>query len=261
MTIKIYANSSISGTVLELTTLNPVVILGASIVEDDTGRVINGDGVRTYLALVALIESNKRSRHSMIMPQFTAEHHLVFLKAGLSVSHQSNSANFFGQLQNNWSQYGFETAAHPQSANTLEQTIVETGAGHEGVLAHVMCGGLSGTGDITIRVTADGEVHTFLVEGITNSRRFCIGDFVQFSPSTDSNLSTGEFSAFDAGYQTTRPLGMVTPNDTASKGMKIGIPFEDSLKVTMQGSVNFNVGSSSNKSVAVWLTHIPQGVL
>ena len=234
------------------------VALLDSAITIDANALTNSSSIKD-LVTVGNASAVLSPKHSMIMPKYVTLDHYVYLKYGGSV-YGSNTTFFYTYLQTNFTHKPYGTATLEQAADNLEQEIMDTGVGHKGVLTHAICAGLSGVGDQTIRVYADDKVYTFISEVTPVGSKFCIGDFEQFAPN-NASLAVSNLGNLDEGYGANTKLGMLTPAQSAAKGLPVGIPFTDRLRVTVQGSVNFNVGSTTNKCVAAWLNYIPEGVL
>lgn len=200
------------------------------------------------------------SGRNMLMPEYIRHYLDVSIKTGESSTDNSSTAGFYSKVQTDFSTRLMDTATLQVTADTTEQTIIDTGTGKQGVLTQILSTRLSLAGDITIRVTADGILTTFTRGLSDGDNKLCIGDFANWlSSGTVAQQYGGQLNP---GYDTVTNLQstMLTPEDSASKGLPFGIVFEDSLKVTIQGSVSLLAGSSTHKAVAAWLTYIPEGL-
>jgi hypothetical protein len=214
------------------------------------------------MALIPVNNKSKVGGKALTMPQFVTADNNIYLKTSNNAFYESNNGAFYGALQQNFNDFPFEIATFQQAASTSEQTIIDTGSGKQGVLTQVICAGLSSAGTSTIRVTTDGVTHVFSRYLPTATRLFSIGDFLTYRPAISTNQSTGPSSGLSFGFSLSfQLLTMMPPTYSASKGLPIGMVFHDSLKVTIQGSVNFTAGGSNNKSVAAYLDYIPKGVI
>jgi len=199
---------------------------------------------------------------AMLMPEKTQDALTVWLKDGAS-ARTSTTTQFYTALENDLSELLFEAATLQVISNTDEQEIFDTGTGKSGVLTQVISPRLTATGDVTIRVYVDGALkHTFIRTLLqANTSVLCIGDFANWIA---SNASVSQYGGDDnAGYaiHSAQGITMLSPQDTAAKGLPFGIVFEDRLQVSVQGSVNLTAGSTTHKAAAAWLTYIPEGVL
>lgn len=195
---------------------------------------------------------------------------IIAVASNLNIKTTSNNtesdggANFYSQgMSADFTGLDFETAQLTNVSDTLEQTIIDTGAGVSGVLTQIKSPAISAAGNITIRVTIDGKVTTFISEATANAQVMCVGDFAAWQASSVlASNSSGYGDAGNSGYNpiNSNKLTMLTPKDSLFKGLPIGMVFKDSMKVTVQASVNFNAGSASNKGVAAWLNYIPEGI-
>lgn len=198
-----------------------------------------------------------------IMPIFTALQSGLKIKDGAGSVKLANSTPFYTTIEADHSAGLFDTATLQPVADQLEQTIVDTGTGKSGVLTQVMGARTSGT--MIIRVYIDGSITEFEHTPPSSDYVMCVGDF---SPWEATNLATsavGVGSRADIGWVLTnssRLHTMLSPENSAAKGLPIGMVFEDSLKVTFQavGSAAI-IGSTTTKAVAAWLNYIPEGLV
>lgn len=204
----------------------------------------------------------------MIMPTIIVNAANLKLKKGLTTVSASNDSLFYDAIQLTHDILDYDTATLSYDNDSTEQTIIDTGTGKSGVLTQVITPPMDTSGIATIRVTIDGDVSVFttpLVQTLS-SMVFCLGDFATWTPQGGTN-SIGIGSGSNVGYGTTNPsaeqsAAMLTPVDSAMKGLPIGMPFEDSMKVTIQSSTAWSAATGSQrKAAAAWLTYIPKGVI
>ena len=200
------------------------------------------------------------SGKGMVMPQFISDTVDVGIKDGLTSTENSTTAGFYAALELDYSSTVFDVTTLSQLADQLEQTIIDTGTGFEGVLTQILGPRITAGGTVTIRVYADSDVFTFTGVMSTTTKVLCIGDFVTFSSVTTAGSQYG--GANNPGYSanTDQTITMLTPTDTASRGMLIGIPHKDSLKVTVQGSLDLIAGGATTKCSVSRLTYLPKGI-
>jgi hypothetical protein len=176
----------------------------------------------------------------------------------------STSSNFYSNLEIDLTKYGMEIATLANTTGTEEQTILDTGTGKSGVLTQILCPAITSAGVITVRVTVDGIEKSFITtENITTTNeKFFIGDSLPFDTSTTAGNGTGYGSGLAVSYGTAlgRELLFLSPLDSLSRGLPIGMVFRDSLKVTIQTTGAFEVGSATNKAVASFLNFLPEGL-
>lgn len=199
----------------------------------------------------------------LIMPRFLANKATVFIKNS-SITQTSNASNFYNAIETDFTQAGFDTATLQPVANTLEQTVVDTGTGKSGVLTAFLSSLASAPNSVmTVRVTMDGKLTTFVgTLKDASSYLMCLGDFSPWLAATGSQ-NVGDSSLNDGGFMApqSRNISMNTPLNTLAKGMLVGMVFKDSMKITIQCDNNLVVGSASHKAAALWLTTIPEGLI
>lgn len=152
----------------------------------------------------------------------------------------TNSATFWDVMGNPDSiELGWQGDVLQQATDTNEQTVIDE-SGEGGVVANVVSSVMSGSGGKhTIRVTVDGILHTFISPLHTGGlARFILGYIGQFSPGTTSSFPAGinarGFS--DLAEQTGKKYWLPNPVECLQFGM--GLPYEDSVKVTIQSESN-----------------------
>lgn len=182
----------------------------------------------------------------------------VHIKTALATLESAGSAGFWTAIDLSHTLLGWESVKLAAAADTTEQTIVDTtGAG---VLTHVLSPELSGSGTVTIRVTRDGELFTFVSETIGTGARFMVGDFKGWTPTVSTADGIGHGSGNDVGYAvTTLPTHMTTPLQ-AVVDTRNGIKFKSTLKVTIQGSVNISGSAELLNAAACYTLALPEGL-
>jgi len=194
----------------------------------------------------------------LIMPSFTSRssNGLTLKVAGATLGQDSTTA-FWDAIDLSHTKQGWESVKLAAAANTLEQTILDIT--DKGVLTQVVAPRLSTNGTMTIRVTADGTVTTFISETIDSNTRFCIGYILGYSAEISAANGQGIGSANDAGFSLS-PLALLpTPLQTLAEGI-IGIPYSTSLKVTVQGSVNIKGTALHLNCCANHTLFVPEGL-
>lgn len=194
---------------------------------------------------------------SLIFPTLAVSQQRLFMKNSTTAIHAANSATFYTSAIASTSST-FETATLEPVADTLEQTIIDTGTGKEGIVTQILTPLLASGAAVTIRVTLDGEVTTLTFTTGGGGAVVCFGDFLNYSPS--GTLGVGVGGTTDAAFSSIREIYLPTPEDTISRGVNVGLVFEDSLKITIQSDIALIVGSSTNKAYAAWLNYLPEGV-
>lgn len=193
------------------------------------------------------------------MPATTNDSNTILVKDGSASAVDSSVAGFWTAIDKVHTPYGWESVSKTTLADTTEQTIVDI-SGQAGVLTHVLGPGLSATGILTIRVTADGTLTTFISETLgAANRRFCIGHFPGWLATGSTSTHTGIGSRNDAGYSIVSQGAMITTALQALKEALVGITFKTSLKVTVQGSVNLAAGDNG-KAAAIHSLFLPKGL-
>lgn len=193
---------------------------------------------------------------SLSMPTFKFSEASIKIKTSNNASEPSNGAAFYTEIEAvNLEDFGIEVVTFLPVANSLEQTIIDI-TGQTGILTNAMSPKLTATtGNMTIRVTADGTLHTFvgfLDSTFFGSFKLVVGDMVLYDAGTTLSDGSGIISAKDSGWRDANtPMFMVNPSQVVSRGL-FGIPFKTSLKVTFQGASNVVVGSASHKAMVAW---------
>ena len=194
---------------------------------------------------------------SLIMPSYYFGAAGLTMKSAAGTAVDSSAAGFWTAIDLSHTDRGYETVKLIGVANTLEQTIVDVT--DSGVLTNVVASGLSGAGTMTIRVTIDGAVKTFLSETLASNERFCIGAFLGATGEATAANGAGLGSANDSGYAAD-PLGaMLTPLQALNLGVN-GLKFSTSLKVTIQGSANLTATAQQLNACACYSLSIPEGL-
>ena len=182
------------------------------------------------------------------------------IKDGSTTNYVDTSSSFYGQLEISHTKEGFETATLQHAANTNEQTIVDVSG--SGVLTNIMTCALSspGVGDIIIRITIDGQETAITTTTQSLDQKVLMGGFRSNEPSSNSGNTIG--GANDLGFlsdPSQREFQMLTPIQVIQEGV-VGMVFKESLKVTIQGSINLSAGGISNKCVVGYFASIPEGL-
>lgn len=152
---------------------------------------------------------------------------------------------------------GWDLAQLTVAADTNEQTVIDiSGAG---ILTHVSGPGVGSSGTVTIRVTIDGVVLTFVSDTLGSDLKFSIGDFLRAGGATSATNGGGIGSFEDRGYGISLAGAdmMTTPAQSILRG--VGLKFTASLKVTVQGSVNLSAADGRKEASAHYLDYIPEG--
>ena len=195
----------------------------------------------------------------LIMPSYTVNSTSgVMLKNGQASNVGADAAGFWTAIDLTHTPLGYETVKLAASAVTTEQTILDIT--DVGVLTNVVAPELSGGGIMTIRVTADGTVTTYVSETIAGGARFCIGAIL----GQDSTATAGDGAGFGARLDTGFAISsdhatVITPLQALYIG-GIGIKFSTSLKVTIQGSVNISGTAQLLNCCANYTLFIPEGL-
>lgn len=195
----------------------------------------------------------------LIFPQVTNDDTEIFVKRN-GGQDDFNTAITYTNIEGDHTSLGWDAATYSAIANTSEQEMVSVPG--PGVLTNILTPRLaSSSGTITIRVTADGDLTTFLIPiNTADLSAGLLGGFLTLVPSTSNPIYGG---SGDAGYDPqliVQSYLMLTPTQTTERG-SIGIPFEDSLIVTAQGDGSgLSAGSSTEKGVVAWLISLPKGL-
>lgn len=194
---------------------------------------------------------------ALYMPEVVSSQ--LQMKDGLSSVELDNAAAFWTALSASYTNQGYESVPLTTTADTTEQTIVDTTG--SGVLTHVIAPALSASGTMTIRVTKDGEVFTFVSPTLTGADddRFLIGQLLGHGAQSTAANNTGLSGATDTGFSTVKRFALMTPVQALLIG-GIGMKFEISLKVTVQGSVNLSSVAEMNKCAALYTNFTPEGL-
>ena len=147
----------------------------------------------------------------------------------------------------NWvSKYGVCIDSNPV-------TIIDL-TGQAGTLTNIVTPtGEAGT-IITTTYEIDGVLYSFqhTVEGVVHFRRFWGGNFDGVASVTDSTtaIHPGRGSFADIGWNSSQSMGLFSP--LQNRGSSIGIPFTNSLKVTIQ-STEFSATEARNFGGAAYV--------
>lgn len=192
----------------------------------------------------------------LIMPEVVSG---LYIKTNDTTFSTSGVTSFWTAVDESKTPFGWESVSLTATADTTEQTIVDfSGAG---VLTHIIPAELSASGTMTVRVTADGTLTTFVSNTITDTIRYLIGSFPLFSATGTAGDGAGIGSAQDAGYVTaSTPRALLTTSPQAIQEGGVGIVFNTSLKVTIQGSVNISASSFRGNAAVCYTNYIPEGL-
>jgi len=189
----------------------------------------------------------------LIMPSLAmATTNDLFIK-NIGVVSTAEAAGYWTAIDLSHTSLGWESDKLAAAANTTEQTVIDVSG--NGVLTLVVAPELSGSGTMTIRVTADGVVSTFVSETIGTGQRFLIGHFKDWGVP-----GTGIGDSSDTGYSNTQTNSITTTPPQAINEASIGIKFQTSLKVTIQGSVNISGTALLLNAFAGHLLSLPEGL-
>jgi hypothetical protein len=202
---------------------------------------------------------------SMMMPIYTIpEKTGLWIRAGLN-TFSSNLANFYSlgvEVDNTL--IGYETATLSNTTGTERQVVVDTGTGKSGVLTTVLLPAITSAGTQTIYITIDGVEKSFTpsVSPTSTNNRVVFGDYLPWRAGTSASdsLNYGADGNEGWGDLAQKSFYMLNPNDSLTRGLPVGMIFKDSLKIEIQTTGAFEVGSATNKAVASWLTAIPEGL-
>lgn len=181
----------------------------------------------------------------------------ISIKTETTSISRDDSPLFWSQLNLSQSDKGFETPVLTVIADTSEQEIVNVSG--EGVLTNVISPLPGSSGVVTVRITIDGTVSTF-VATTSSVSRLVLGPLYGSDGETGQTNGAGIGSANDAGFATSAKQLLLTPNQVISNLHGTGMKFTQSLKVTVQCDVAFSATSESNESAALYITSIPEGL-
>lgn len=193
------------------------------------------------------------------MPSYTVKATSgLFMKASSASLVAASASGFWTAIDLSHTPQGWESIKLAAAANTTEQTILDIT--DVGVLTNVVSPELSGSGTMTIRVTADGTVSTYVSETIATGARFCIGGFLGYQPTGTAGDGMSLGGGVDAGFDDTADRAtLITPLQTLQLG-GVGIKFSSSLKVTIQGSANISGTAQLLNCCANHSLFIPEGL-
>lgn len=201
----------------------------------------------------------------MFMPSFSCRSAGVGISTNSSNENISTEAGFYTAIEADHTTNGFESATLSPVSNTLEQTIVDTGSGKSGILTSVMSPRSSAAASImTIRVTIDGIETLFTrIIDTAGDHVMILGVSRPWLATSDTLTNAGYNEGLHVGYFTSNPaqsVSLLTPFDSVTLGLNIGMIFKDSLKITVQCDSNLTAGSATHKAIASWLNYIPAGL-
>ena len=177
----------------------------------------------------------------LIFPSLASQGINIQIKNGSSSS-LSNSAAFWSVIDANHSTLGYVTTSLTTTQDTTEQTIIDLSS-QAGVLTHVICPELSASGEVTVRITIDGKLTTITSFTLAfSAKRFCMGGFITSDTTATAGDGAGYGSSLDDGYSTSAFTLMINPLQSVVQGL--GIPYKESCKVTIQGSVAPEAGDT-----------------
>lgn len=189
----------------------------------------------------------------LYLPESARLGSLLDIKTSAGATASSEVAAFWTAVDLSHTFLGWESVKLSAAADTTEQTIVDTSI--PGVLTHVVAPELSGSGIMTIRVTINGDVKTFVSETISATDRFCLGMFYPWNAGA-TDLAYG--CASDEGFGVTSAQNyMPTSIDAVNEGL--GLKY-NTLKVTIQGSVNITATANKLNGCANHTLSIPEGL-
>jgi len=199
------------------------------------------------------------STGGLTMPAYTVKSSAgLSLKSATGTVVDATAAGFWTAVDLTHTPQGWESVKLAAAAATTEQTILDIT--DVGVLTQVVAPELSGSGTMTIRVTADGTLTTYISETIGTGSRFCIGSFLGARPTSVAGDGAGISSENDAGFDATGDqVTLLTPLQALQAG-GVGIKFKTSLKVTIQGSVNITGTAEKLNGCANHSLSIPEGL-
>tara|TARA_R110002020_G_scaffold445824_1_gene657771 strand:+ start:1561 stop:2409 length:849 start_codon:yes stop_codon:yes gene_type:complete len=236
--------------------LNSATTSITNLTTDDDITALNSASI----ALGVTSKASANNTKKLVMPSISIQELNLKLKSTFSNVFSSAVSSFWSEIDASHTTFGYESVSLSATSDTTEQTIVDvTGLG---VLTHVIAPVLSGTGTMTIRVTIDGVVKTFISESLligSNSHRFCIGDFQNTEPTGSAGSGSGYGSEKDHGWSNSNQAFVTTPIQCLQRAL-IGMPFKTSLKVTIQGSVNITSTAENSKAAALYSLFIPEGL-
>ena len=183
----------------------------------------------------------------------------IEMKTAAATAALANASGFWTAVDLTHTPMEYETVKLAASADTTEQEIVNfSGAG---VLTHVLAPSPGSSGVMTIRVTADGTVHTFVSQTHADQSRFCLGSFVSGAAETSTSGTVGIGSRLDAGFSiTAEKVSLPTPTASLSY-FNTGIVYESTLIVSIQCSVNVSATAERLNAYVGHTLGIPTGLV
>lgn len=181
----------------------------------------------------------------------------VTVSGNLATVSASQSSAIFNTYTEDTTPMLFDTATLQQAANTAEQTIVDTGTGVSGVFTGMYTNILDVGQTATVRVYIDNTVKTFTFTAVVADYIGLLGS-VRFVSGSSAGSSQHYGSDADTGYDDLGQMYFLNPIQAIYEN--IGIVFNNSLKVTIQGDTTLQAGSTSNFNVVAWATTIPEGL-
>ena len=170
----------------------------------------------------------------------------------------ASAAAFWTAIDLTHTPLGYETVKLAAANDTTEQTIMDVT--DAGVLTHVVAPAIGGSGTVTIRVTIDGSVNTFISETMAATGRFCLGYFSPGTGQASTSGTTGIGGNFDEGFSITSEQVLMPPPPTSLSQAPIGMIFSASCKVTVQGSAALTATANELNGCANYLLGVPEGL-
>lgn len=123
--------------------------------------------------------------------------------------------------------------------DTSEQTIIDV-SGESGVLTNVIGANVQQLGSVTtFRVTVDGKLYTYVTEPNESNPVNLVRHVLGYFPRQTQGINTAPAGALSGPYMSygnweTMAVGMPLPSAAVEAGY--GIPYDNSIKVTIQCS-------------------------
>jgi len=197
---------------------------------------------------------------SLTFPQAVTTLGNLTLKSVMSTSVADSASTFWDAIDVSHTAFGWESVSFTVATGTAEQTIIDVSG--DGVLTQVISPSLSASGTVTIRVTIDGVETTYISPTISVSTedRFLLGFYDGYKSTGLATTATGRGSSLDGGFSLTEAVLNLPSSIQTLMDSNIGQVFKTSLKVTVQGSVNFGTTGQRPESATCYSTYIPEGL-
>lgn len=198
---------------------------------------------------------------ALTMPYATVRSGSLFLKEALATTPRpSNAIAFYQNVELDLTEFGMDSATLQVTADTTKQEVINL-SGQSGVLINVVTPRISvGGATVTVEIIADGDITTIVIPLATADDTVgLIGDRLHLAPqsSTAPNTYGG---GQDPGWFASGPsVIMLTPPQVIERALH-GIPYNNTLVVSVQGSSALTVGSTSHKAVVTVTTFKPEGL-